>query len=85
VIKSPRGKTTNDPKEIRLEIRLTNDRQEKLDYCVDAEGLSRAEIIRRGIDKMYAETISKLSPSKLDLILRGIESGIFSNEQEKDE
>lgn len=52
---SPRGKYTDDPKKSRLEMRLGEDHQAMLDYCVEATGLSRAEIIRRGISKMYQE------------------------------
>lgn len=53
------GRLTEDPKSIRLEIRLTEDRQAMLDYCVKVLGLPKAEIIRRGIDRMYAEAQEK--------------------------
>ena len=49
------GRPTDDPKSFRLEIQLTEDRRAMLDYCAEATGLSRAEIIRRGIDRMYTE------------------------------
>jgi hypothetical protein len=47
------GRPTTDPKNIRLEVQLTEEHRERLDYCVDVTSLSRAEIIRQGIDVMH--------------------------------
>lgn len=53
---SPRtGRPTNDPKQNRLELRLSNHDTEKLDFCCKTLGLSKAEVIRRGIDRVYQE------------------------------
>lgn len=49
------GRPTEDPNNVRLELRMTETHREKLDYCVDVTSLSRAEIIRQGIDVMYDE------------------------------
>ncbi len=54
---TPRGKVTDDPKFIRLEIRLTEDTKAMLDYCAEANGYSMAEGIRRGIAMLYQQTI----------------------------
>lgn len=48
---SPR--TTNDPKDIRLEVRLSENANEKLAFCSESLGLSKGEVIRKGIDEMY--------------------------------
>ena len=53
------GRPTNDPKNVRLEIQLTLERQKKLDYCSKVLGLPKAEIIRQGIDRMYEDVLNK--------------------------
>lgn len=53
---SPRtGRPTEDPKKFRLELRLTNSDAEKLDFCCKVFGLTKAEVIRRGLEKVYQE------------------------------
>lgn len=53
---SPRtGRPTEDPKKTRLELRLSDGDAEKLDFCCKTLGLTKAEVIRRGIDKVYQE------------------------------
>lgn len=53
---SPRtGRTTEDPKKSRLEFRMSDSDSEKLEFCCKALGLTKAEVIRRGIDKVYQE------------------------------
>lgn len=57
---SPRtGRPTDDPKKNRLELRLSDHDAEKLDFCCKALGLSKAEVIRRGIDRVYQEATKK--------------------------
>jgi len=46
---------SNDPKELNTRIRLSAGDIEKLDFSAKVFGLTKAEIIRRGIDRMYAE------------------------------
>lgn len=53
---SPRtGRPTEDPKKTRLEFRLSDSDSEKLYYCCRTLGLTKAEVIRRGIDRVYQE------------------------------
>ena len=53
---SPRtGRPTDDPKHESIKIRVSENTLEKLDYCHQRTGLSRAEIIRQGIDKIYSQ------------------------------
>lgn len=49
------GRPTTNPKTSRLELRISNDDIEKLNFCSKASGLSKAEVIRKGIDKVYNE------------------------------
>lgn len=51
---SPRtGRPTEDPKKLRLELRLSEKDEEKLDFCCSILHLSKAEVIRMGIDEVY--------------------------------
>lgn len=51
---SPRtGRPTDDKKGTRLQVRLSAGDIEKLDYCCKVLGLTKAEVIRQGIEKMY--------------------------------
>lgn len=51
---SPRtGRPTEDPKTERFEIRLSLVDRIKLDYCCNELNLTKAEVIRNGIDEMY--------------------------------
>ena len=47
------ARITNNPKEIRLEVRLSSSNNEKLKFCQETLGCSKGEIIRLGIEKMY--------------------------------
>ncbi len=51
---SPRtGRPTENPKNIRVGIRLTQDEKEMLDKCEKELGLTKTEIISLGIQKVY--------------------------------
>ena len=51
---SPRtGRPTDDPKRVSARIRLSDKDLSKLDYCCEVLGLTKAEVIRRGINEMY--------------------------------
>lgn len=53
---SPRtGRPTNDPKFIQLNLRISEDYQQKLDYCSKAYKVSKGEIVRRGIKLMFEQ------------------------------
>ena len=51
---SPRtGRPTNEKKGERIGIRLSENDLAKLEYCSQRTKLTRAEIIRKGIDTIY--------------------------------
>ncbi len=51
---SPRtGRPTDNPKKERLELRLSDDDIIKLEYCCQQTKLSKAEILRQGLDLVY--------------------------------
>lgn len=47
------GRPTDSPKDIILKIRLDKPASERLEECSAKMGISRAEVIRRGIKKMH--------------------------------
>lgn len=52
----PKGtKLTDSPKEKMLRVRIDRSTEEKLDYLVRILGLSKSEIVRRGIELQYGE------------------------------
>jgi len=44
---------TDNPKDRGYRIRMTDEELKRLDYCAEVLGLSKAEIIRQGIEEMY--------------------------------
>lgn len=57
---SPRtGRPTANKKTKRLEIRLTPQEAEKLQYCAEKMAVSKTEVINRGIDLVRAELDKK--------------------------
>lgn len=46
---------SKDPKRNDTRIRLTDGEREKLDFCANKTGLTKADIIRKGIDLVYRE------------------------------
>ncbi len=48
-----------NPKDIRIQIRLDKETLDKLDECADKNITSRSDIIRQGSDLVYAETMKK--------------------------
>ena len=58
--KIPRtGRPTDDPKKLSTRIRLSEEDIKKLEYCHEVLGLTKAEVIRQGIDIMYKKAQSK--------------------------
>lgn len=49
------GRPTDNPKNIELRIRLDEDTNVKLEFCSEAKNVSKAEIARLGIQKVYEE------------------------------
>lgn len=53
---SPRtGRPTDNPKKHDTRIRMSDEDVEILDYCSKITGKSKADVIREGIRKVYAE------------------------------
>ncbi len=48
-----RGRPTDNPKDIPLKVHLDKETAEKLDDCIQILGVSKAEVIRRGIHTVY--------------------------------
>ena len=53
---SPRtGRPTEDPKNHQQRIRMSDNEMMMLEYCCEATGKTKADIIRLGIKKVYEE------------------------------
>lgn len=52
------GRPTDDPKRGSLHMRLSETDLAKLEYCARETGLTRAEIVRKGIDLVYDQLTS---------------------------
>jgi predicted DNA-binding protein len=50
---------SENPKDRGYRLRVNDDDLKKLDYCCKVLGLTKAEVIRRGIEKMYEEAKKK--------------------------
>lgn len=50
---------SKDPKRNDTRIRLTDSECEKLDFCAEQTGMTKADIIRKGIDLVYQEVTKK--------------------------
>ena len=57
-MKPQKGRPTEDPKTFSARIRLSEKDVEMLAYCCEKTGLSKSEVIRKGIKSVY-ETIKK--------------------------
>ena len=49
------GRPTNEPKSYRESFRLSENDMQKIKFCMDKTGMSKTDIIRRGIDSVYKE------------------------------
>lgn len=57
-----KGRPVSDnPKGYMLRVRMDCETLEQLDKCCKAEGLSRSEIVRRGIKEQYERTNGEVS------------------------
>lgn len=50
---SPKGRPTNDPKNLNTRIRLSENDVSMLEYCCKKTGKTKAEIIRMGIREVF--------------------------------
>ena len=53
------GRPTNDPKTHETRIRMSDKEVGKLEYCCEKTGMSKADVIRRGIELVYKEVSEK--------------------------
>ena len=57
---SPRtGRPTDEPKINQYRIRLSDREAEMLEACCKETGLSKSDIVRKGIEKIYREVTKK--------------------------
>jgi len=49
------GRPTIDPKPNELKVRISDADKEKLEYIQKKTDMSKSDIVRRGIDKVYEE------------------------------
>ena len=49
------GRPTDDLKNHELKIRMSDSYMEKLAFCQEKTGMTRADIIRKGIDEVYEQ------------------------------
>lgn len=53
------GRPTDNPKDISLKVRLDKETAEKLEDCIQVLEVSKAEVIRRGVHKVYDDLKQK--------------------------
>ena len=53
------GRPTQEPKGNRESFRLSDTDIEKLKICVEKTGLSKTDVVRKGIDLVYKKAIKK--------------------------
>lgn len=44
---------SNNPRDMQYRLRLTLDEVEKLEYCCKVFGLTKADVLRRGLNDMF--------------------------------
>lgn len=50
---------SENPKDRGYRLRMTDEDLKKLDYCSKVLGMTKAEVIRHGIDEMYEKALKK--------------------------
>lgn len=50
---SQKGRPTDDPKTLNTRIRLSDEDVQRLEFCVQATGMKKSEVIRQGIKEVY--------------------------------
>ncbi len=46
---------SENPRQMRVETKMTAEELSKLDFCCEQTGKTRSEIVREGIDVIYAK------------------------------
>jgi len=49
----------DNARNIKVDTRLSEEEEKKLNYCCEVLGMTRAEVIRKGINKVYEELKTK--------------------------
>ena len=49
------GRPTENPKHYRESFRMSKDDIDKLNFCVNKTGMTKVDIVRKGIDAVYNE------------------------------
>lgn len=60
---SPRPPSDN-PKAQQYRLRMTDDDVKKLEYCCENTGLSKADVLRKGLEMVYQEVVDRLEVKK---------------------
>lgn len=55
VEKKRMGRPTDSPKSYRESFRLSEDDMEKIKFCMGKTGMSKTDVIRKGIASVYEE------------------------------
>lgn len=58
------GRPTDDPKHYRESFRMARDDIDKLNFCVKKTGMTKSEIVRKGIEIVYNEIMATESMEK---------------------
>lgn len=53
------GRPTDSPKDIVLKVRIDKDTSDQLEKCCEELTVSKAEVVRRGVKKMYDDLDQK--------------------------
>ena len=49
------GRPSSDPKRLVLKVRISEDDKQKIDTIQDKTNMSKSDIVRKGIDKVYQD------------------------------
>lgn len=50
-----KGRPTNNPKNIQMRIRMSEEDNSKLEICSKKLNISKSDVVRLGIEKVYQE------------------------------
>ena len=53
------GRPTENPRTNRIELRMSDEDVQRLDFCSQKTKLSKSDVIRMGIEKVYNEIKNK--------------------------
>lgn len=48
-----------NPKNVEVKIRISDTENEMLEYCIKETGMNRSEVMRKGLKKVYEETVNQ--------------------------